>query len=243
MNDFTIYPAIDIRGGKCVRLLKGDYGKETVYGDSPLEMASSFVEQGAKWIHMVDLDGAKAGRPVNQVHVIEIAEKLGVHVQVGGGIRTEEDIDMYLEKGVQRVILGSVAVSDAAFTKKMLKKYGNRVAIGLDAKDGMAATHGWLETSTVTAVELGKTLADAGAELFIFTDIATDGTLEGPNIEATELLARETGKTVIASGGISSLEDIRNLAAKRGSGIGGSIVGKAIYSGRFTVQEALDAVE
>ncbi|WP_042350735.1 1-(5-phosphoribosyl)-5-[(5-phosphoribosylamino)methylideneamino]imidazole-4-carboxamide isomerase [Bacillus massiliigorillae] len=243
MSTFTIYPAIDMRGGKCVRLFKGDYNQETVYGDSPFEMAKSFVDQGAEWIHMVDLDGAKEGRGVNHEHVVKIAKELQVNVQIGGGIRTEEDIAYYLENGVKRVILGSVAVSNVEFTKEMLKKYGSAIAIGLDAKDGMVATHGWLETSKVTAIELGKTLAEAGAEVFIFTDIATDGTLSGPNVEATELLAKETGKSVIASGGISSLEDITDLSKLYASGVSGSIVGKAIYSNRFTVAEALACVK
>ncbi|MEH6941837.1 1-(5-phosphoribosyl)-5-[(5-phosphoribosylamino)methylideneamino]imidazole-4-carboxamide isomerase [Bacillus sp. JJ722] len=243
MSTFTIYPAIDMRGGKCVRLYKGDYNQETVYGDSPYEMAKSFVEQGAEWIHMVDLDGAKEGRGVNHEHVIKVAKELQVNVQIGGGIRTEEDIVYYLENGVKRVILGSVAVSNVEFAKEMLKKYGSAIAIGLDAKDGIVATHGWLETSKVTAIELGKTLAEAGAEVFIFTDIATDGTLAGPNIAATELLAKETGKSVIASGGISSLEDITDLSKLFASGVSGSIVGKAIYSNRFTVAEALACVK
>lgn len=243
MSTFTIYPAIDMRGGKCVRLFKGDYNQETVYGDSPFDMAKSFVEQGAEWIHMVDLDGAKEGRGVNHEHVIKIAKELQVNVQIGGGIRTEEDIAFYLDNGVKRVILGSVAVSNVEFTKEMLKKYGASIAIGLDAKDGMVATHGWLETSKVTAIELGKTLADAGAQVFIFTDIATDGTLAGPNVEATAQLAEATGKSVIASGGISSLEDIAKLAKLRESGVSGSIVGKAIYSNRFTVAEALACVK
>lgn len=243
MSTFTIYPAIDMRGGKCVRLFKGDYNQETVYGDSPFEMAKSFVEQGAEWIHMVDLDGAKEGRGVNHEHVIKVAKELQVNVQIGGGIRTEEDIVYYLENGVKRVILGSVAVSNVEFTKEMLKKYGSAIAIGLDAKDGMVATHGWLETSKVTAIELGKVLAEAGAEVFIFTDIATDGTLAGPNIAATKLLAKETGKSVIASGGISSLEDIADLSKLSVSGVSGSIVGKAIYSNRFTVAEALACVK
>ena len=243
MTTFTIYPAIDMRGGKCVRLYKGDYNQETVYGDSPFEMAKSFADQGAEWIHMVDLDGAKAGKPVNHERVIKVAKELDVNVQIGGGIRMEEDINYYLENGVNRVILGSVAVSDVEFTKSMLQKYGEKIAIGLDAKDGLVATHGWLETSKVTAVELGKKLAEYGAEVFIFTDIATDGTLAGPNVEATRLLAEETGKSVIASGGISCLEDVEQLAKLQSAGVSGSIVGKAIYSNRFTVKEALECVQ
>ena len=161
---FTIYPAIDMRGGKCVRLLQGDYNKETVYGDSPFEMAKVFADEGAEWIHMVDLDGAKAAQRVNHEHVLEVASKLNAKVQIGGGIRTEDDVAFYLENGVNRAILGSAAISDPDFVKAMLAKYGEKIAIGIDAKDGYVATEGWLNTSNVKATELGKTLADAGAE-------------------------------------------------------------------------------
>lgn len=237
---FTIYPAIDMRGGKCVRLLQGDYDKETVYGDSPFEMAKKFAGEGAEWIHMVDLDGAKDGKRVNDEFVIKAARELGVKVQIGGGIRTEADINHYLENGVTRVIIGSIAVSDPEFAEEMVKKYGAKIAIGLDAKNGLVATHGWLNTSEVTAVDLGKRFADAGAETFIFTDIATDGTLAGPNLEATRQLALETGKSVIASGGVSSLEDLAALRKMNADGISGAIVGKAIYEGRFSVKSALE---
>jgi phosphoribosylformimino-5-aminoimidazole carboxamide ribotide isomerase len=236
---FTIYPAIDMRGGKCVRLLQGDYSKETVYGDSPVDMAKTFVEAGSEWIHMVDLDGAKAGSRVNDKHVLAVANDLGAKVQIGGGIRTEEDIDYYLSNGVQRVIIGSLAVSQTEKVKAWLKKYGSRLAIGLDAKDGYVATHGWIETSQLKAVDLGRELAEAGAETFIFTDIATDGMLSGPNVEAVVELARATGKEVIASGGVSSMEDLRLL---KESGVAGAIVGKAIYTGRISVKEAVREV-
>ncbi|SHT18745.1 1-(5-phosphoribosyl)-5-((5-phosphoribosylamino)methylideneamino) imidazole-4-carboxamide isomerase/N-(5'phosphoribosyl)anthranilate isomerase [Mycobacteroides abscessus subsp. abscessus] len=240
---FTIYPAIDMRGGKCVRLLQGDYNQETVYGDSPFDMAKSFADAGAEWIHMVDLDGAKDGKRVNDHFVIEAAQKLDAKVQIGGGIRTEEDILHYLNNGVSRVIIGSVAVSNPAFAIEMIQKYGEKIAIGLDAKDGYVATHGWLDTSSVTAVELGKRLAEAGAETFIFTDIATDGMLSGPNLLAVEKLAVETGKSVIASGGVSELADLRALKELVGKGVSGAIVGKAIYEGRFSVPEALKEVK
>jgi phosphoribosylformimino-5-aminoimidazole carboxamide ribotide isomerase len=241
MAAFTVYPAIDMRGGKCVRLLQGDYNKETVYGDSPVAMAEQFAAQGAEWIHMVDLDGAKEGRRVNDRFVIEAA-RLGVNVQVGGGIRTEADVAYYLEHGVARVILGSAAISDPPFVKEMLKTYGRRIAIGIDARDGFVATEGWLSTSNVKAEELGRMLAEAGAETFIFTDIATDGTLSGPNIAAAVRLAEATGKEVIASGGVSSLDDLRALCQYAGQGIGGAIVGKALYTNQFTLAEALKAV-
>ncbi|KMY55425.1 1-(5-phosphoribosyl)-5-[(5-phosphoribosylamino)methylideneamino] imidazole-4-carboxamide isomerase [Bacillus sp. FJAT-27231] len=240
---FMIYPAIDMRGGKCVRLKQGDYNQETVYGDSPFDMAKSFVEEGAEWIHMVDLDGAKDGRRINDRFVIEAAQKLQAKVQIGGGIRTEEDIRHYLDNGVDRVIIGSLAVSEKELVKQWLKKFGSQIAIGLDAKDGFVATHGWIETSSLKAADLGKELAEAGAETFIFTDIATDGMLSGPNIEAVAELARVTGKRVIASGGVSSLEDLRKIKRYEQEGVSGAIVGKAIYTGQFTVREALKEAE
>lgn len=239
---FTIYPAIDMRGGKCVRLLQGDYNKETVYGDSPFEMAKQFADAGADWIHMVDLDGAKDGKRVNDTYVIEAAQKLNAKVQIGGGIRSEADILHYLENGVSRVIIGSIAISNPEFAIEMIKKYGGKIAVGIDAKDGYVVTHGWLETSEMKAVDLGKRFADAGAETFIFTDIATDGMLSGPNLAAVELMAVETGKSVIASGGVSQLADLTALKALNDKGVSGAIVGKAIYEGRFSVVEALKEV-
>ncbi|MFE4809738.1 1-(5-phosphoribosyl)-5-[(5-phosphoribosylamino)methylideneamino]imidazole-4-carboxamide isomerase [Peribacillus simplex] len=242
MSNFTIYPAIDMRGGKCVRLIQGDYNQETVYGDSPFDMAKSFADQGADWIHMVDLDGAKEGVRINDSYVIKAASKLGANIQIGGGIRTERDIAHYLDNGVERVILGSTAVSDPDFTKDMIRKYGSHIAIGIDAKDGKVATHGWLQTSGTLAIDLGKLLADAGAETFIVTDIATDGMLSGPNVKGILAMAEATGKNVIASGGISSLEDLVTLKEYEAQGIAGAIVGKAIYTNRFTVEEALEKV-
>ncbi|THE14097.1 1-(5-phosphoribosyl)-5-[(5-phosphoribosylamino)methylideneamino]imidazole-4-carboxamide isomerase [Bacillus timonensis] len=242
MSTFTVYPAIDMRGGKCVRLLQGDYNKETVYGDSPFDMAKAFADAGAEWIHMVDLDGAKAGKRVNDQYVLEVANKLDAKVQIGGGIRTEEDVAYYIENGVDRVILGSAAISNPEFVKDMLKKYKEKIAIGIDAKDGYVATEGWLNTSSVKATDLGIELANAGAEVFIFTDIATDGMLSGPNIDAVATLAAATGKKVIASGGVSSIEDLKALSKLVEQGVAGAIVGKAIYTNQFTVQEALEEV-
>lgn len=236
---FTIYPAIDMRGGKCVRLLQGDYNQETIYGDSPFTMAQMFAAEGATWIHMVDLDGAKDGKRVNDQFVMEAAKKLNVQVQIGGGIRTEEDILHYLENGVDRVIIGSIAVSAPEFAIDMIRKYDRKIAIGIDAKNGYVATHGWLNTSEMRAVDLGKKFADAGAETFIFTDIATDGMLSGPNLEAVKEMALATGKEVIASGGVSQLADLTALKGLLPNGVRGAIVGKAIYERRFTVAEAL----
>ncbi|RLQ96692.1 1-(5-phosphoribosyl)-5-[(5-phosphoribosylamino)methylideneamino]imidazole-4-carboxamide isomerase [Falsibacillus albus] len=240
---YTIYPAIDMRNGKCVRLVQGDYNRETVYGDSPFAMAKTFVDQGAQWIHMVDLDGAKSGSRVNSQYVIQAAKELNAKVQIGGGIRTEDDVQYYLENGVDRVIIGSLAVTQPELVKKWLGKYGNRIAIGLDAKDGMVATHGWIETSTVKAVDIAKELADAGAETFIFTDIATDGMLSGPNIDAIAGLAKATGKQIIASGGVSSLQDLKDLKKYEQDGVSGSIVGKAIYTDKINLEEAIKEVE
>lgn len=242
MSNFVIYPAIDMLGGKCVRLIQGDYNQETVYGDSPFDMAALFAEQGAEWIHMVDLDGAKEGKRVNDAYVIDVAKKLNVKVQIGGGIRRKEDVEYYLENGVDRVILGSAAISNPDFVKEMLQKYGEKIAIGIDAKEGYVATEGWLQTSTVKATELGKTLAAAGAEIFIFTDIAKDGMLSGPNVQAIREMAEVTGKQVIASGGVSKLADLADLKEYAGHGVVGAIVGKAIYTKQFTLKEALKEV-
>lgn len=235
---FTIYPAIDMRGGNCVRLLQGDYAQETVYGNSPFDMAKQFAADGAEWIHMVDLDGAKDGERVNDRFVIEAARNLPVKIQIGGGIRTEKTIVHYLENGVARVIIGSIAVSKPEFAEEMIKKYGKQIAVGIDAKNGYVATHGWIDTSEVKAIDLGKRFAEAGAQTFIFTDIATDGTLAGPNINAVREMAEVTGKDVIASGGVSSLEDLISL-----KGLSGAIVGKALYEKRFTLKEALEVVK
>ncbi|ATH73768.1 MULTISPECIES: 1-(5-phosphoribosyl)-5-[(5-phosphoribosylamino)methylideneamino]imidazole-4-carboxamide isomerase [Bacillus] len=243
MSEFTLYPAIDMRNGKCVRLVQGDYDQETIYGDSPLDMARRFANEGAKWIHLVDLDGAKAGKRVNHEHVLAIASSLDVNVQIGGGIRTEEDVAFYLNNGVSRVILGSSAVSNPIFVKKMLAQYGEKIAIGIDARNGFVSTEGWLETSEVKAEELGKELAKEGAEVFIFTDIQMDGMLSGPNVESTVRLAEATGKQVIASGGVSAVGDLQKLSAQKQTGVSGAIIGKALYTKQFTLAEAFEGLD
>ncbi|WP_019743395.1 1-(5-phosphoribosyl)-5-[(5-phosphoribosylamino)methylideneamino]imidazole-4-carboxamide isomerase [Bacillus altitudinis] len=243
MSEFTLYPAIDMRNGKCVRLVQGDYDQETIYGDSPLDMARLFANEGAKWIHLVDLDGAKAGKRVNHEHVLSIASSLDVNVQIGGGIRTEEDVAFYLNNGVSRVILGSSAVSNPVFVKKMLAQYGEKIAIGIDARNGFVSTEGWLETSEVKAEELGQELAKEGAEVFIFTDIQMDGMLSGPNVESTVRLAEATGKQVIASGGVSAVSDLQKLSAQKQTGVSGAIIGKALYTKQFTLAEAFEGLD
>lgn len=240
MTNFQIYPAIDLRDGKCVRLFQGDYAQETIYGDSPVDMAKKFVEAGAQWIHMVDLDGAKDGVRINDQVVIEAA-KLGAKVQVGGGIRTREDIQHYLSNGVARVIIGSLAIRNPELAVSFIEEFGaDRIVIGIDAKNGMAATEGWIETSGQAATEVANYFASKGAKHFIYTDIATDGTLAGPNIKANQALVEAEGAQVIVSGGIGSLEDIRNVKqASSDSNIAGVIIGKALYENRFTLEEAL----
>lgn len=245
MTAIQIFPAIDMRGGKCVRLFKGDYAQETIYGDSPFDMAKSFADAGATFIHMVDLDGAKDGERVHAKDVVRVAKELPLRVQIGGGIRTEEDVSFYLDQGVERVIIGSLAIREPELVASFIEKYGaERIVIGLDAKDGMVATHGWLETSNQTAIEVGQYFASKGAKHFIFTDIATDGTLQGPNIEANEALARATGANIIVSGGMSSLADIQAVKeAAKPTTIAGVIIGKALYTGQFTLEEALKEAE
>ncbi len=239
MSSFTIYPAIDIRGGRCVRLIQGDYNQETVYNDDPVAVAKGFVEQGAQFVHLVDLDGAKAGHPVNHELVGRIASSVQVPVQLGGGLRTLADVEQLIGLGVSRVILGTAAIEDRAFTEAVLGTYGDRVAIGIDARNGYVATRGWLETSEVKAEELAKELATKGAETFIFTDISRDGMMQGPNIEAIASIAKASGKGVIASGGVTVLDDLIRLAERQAEGISGAIVGKAIYTGKIDLQDAL----
>ncbi|MUG67195.1 1-(5-phosphoribosyl)-5-[(5-phosphoribosylamino)methylideneamino]imidazole-4-carboxamide isomerase [Paenibacillus campinasensis] len=239
VSSFIIYPAIDIRGGKCVRLVQGDYNQETVYNDSPLAAAKAWEEQGGQFIHLVDLDGAKAGHPVNDEVIGQIASQLNMPVQVGGGLRTLADVERLLSLGVSRVIIGTAAIEDREFTERVLGQYGDKVAIGIDARDGYVATRGWLETSEVKADELAKELAAKGAETFIFTDISRDGMMQGPNVEAIVSLAQASGRTVIASGGVTQLDDLVALSKHHGDGIGGAIVGKALYTGNIDLREAV----
>ncbi|MEI7027810.1 1-(5-phosphoribosyl)-5-[(5-phosphoribosylamino)methylideneamino]imidazole-4-carboxamide isomerase [Paenibacillus sp. y28] len=240
---FTIYPAIDIRGGQCVRLIQGDYSQETVFNPNPLEVAKSWEAQGASWIHLVDLDGAKAGQPVNDGVIGEIARSVQVPVQVGGGLRTEADVERLLGLGVSRVILGTAAIEDRAFTEAVLAKYGDKVAIGIDARNGQVATRGWLETSEVRAEDLAVELGRKGAETFIFTDISRDGMMKGPNVEAIVRLAEVSGKQVIASGGVSNVDDLVRLSEHSGKGVSGAIVGKALYIGSIDLTKAIEQIQ
>jgi phosphoribosylformimino-5-aminoimidazole carboxamide ribotide isomerase len=240
---FTIYPAIDILGGRCVRLLQGDYAKETVYNQNPVDVAKAWAEQGAKWIHTVDLDGAKAGYPVNHQLIGEIARAVNVPVQLGGGLRTLDDVKLLLDLGVSRVIIGTAALENREFIKQLLDHYGEQIVIGIDARDGFVATRGWLETSAVKATDLAKELAMYGAKTFIFTDISRDGMMEGPNIQAIRELALFSGQSVIASGGVSKLSDLQDLAQYTNDGISGAIVGKALYEKTIDLASAQQSLQ
>jgi phosphoribosylformimino-5-aminoimidazole carboxamide ribotide isomerase len=242
MSSFVIYPAIDIRDGKCVRLVQGDYNQETIYNENTLEAAKEWEAQGAEWIHLVDLDGAKAGYPVNHKLIGVIAAGVKVPVQIGGGLRTKKDVEMLLELGVSRVILGTAAIEDRSFVEEVLREYGDKIAIGIDARDGYVATRGWLETSEVKAEDLAVQLADKGAKTFIFTDISRDGMMGGPNVESIVRLAKVTGQHVIASGGVSQLSDLEKLAEHRNEGVAGAIVGKALYTGNIQLAEAVKKI-
>ena len=239
----VIFPAIDIRGGKCVRLFKGDFAQETVFSDRPEEMAAKWEAQGGKFLHLVDLDGALAGKSVNLDVVKKIVDTVSIPVELGGGIRTMENIDEVLSLGVQRVILGSVAVKNPALVKEACQKYGDRVVVGIDAKDGIVAVDGWGVSGDVEVTVLAKEMAKAGVKTIIYTDISRDGTLSGVNVEATARLARESGVKIVASGGVKSLDDIEALLPYEKDGIEGVIVGKSIYTGSLDLQEAIALVE
>lgn len=231
-----VIPAIDLRGGHCVRLRQGDFDQETVFGDDPAAMAARWESEGATRIHLVDLDGAKVGRPVNVEAVRQIIARVGVPCQLGGGIRDEATITAWLGAGIERVVVGTQALRDPEWFGRMAQAYPNRLLLGLDARDGRVASEGWLETSNVAAMTLARQFDSLPIAGIIYTDIARDGTLEGPNLEAIAALAGAVRSPVIASGGVGTLEDLLGLAKLP---IAGCIVGRALYDGRFTLRSAL----
>jgi len=233
----VIYPAIDLIGGKCVRLTQGKYDDVTVYDDNPLNMAKSFQSQGAAYIHMVDLDGARSGISVNSEVIKEVAEKTNLIVQTGGGIRSLDKINEYLEKGIGRVILGTSAVNQPELVKRAVETHGEKIVIGIDAKDGKVAVSGWETESEFNAVEFAKKMQSFGVKNIIYTDISRDGMLTGPNLKAMEEMASALKISVIASGGVSCLQDVIDL---KSTGVSGVIIGKAIYAGRINLEEALN---
>ena len=230
-----VIPAIDLRGGLCVRLVQGDYGRETVFGDDPAAMAAHWESEGAGRIHLVDLDGAKAGRPVNVDAVRAILDRVGVPCQLGGGVRDEATIAAWLEAGIERVIVGTQALKDPGWFRSMAAQYPGRLVLGLDANDGRVATEGWLDVSTADAQGLAAGFDDLPLAALVYTDIACDGMLTGPNLPVTGALARALKTPVIASGGVGALDDLGRLSALP---VAACIVGRALYDGRFSLIEA-----
>ena len=239
-----LFPAIDLKEGKAVRLVQGRMEEATVYADDPVSVAEGFARQGATFLHIVDLNGAFSGEPVNDQVIRGIVGKVSLKVQVGGGIRGLERIGELLDLGVERVILGTVAVKNPGLVAAAVKSYGSEhIVVGIDARDGLVAVQGWAETTEMKAVDLALAMKDVGVKHIVFTDIARDGMLARPNIESTVALAQATGLSVVASGGIYGLEDLRRLQAEYLNGVSleGAITGKALYSGAFTLEEALAA--
>ena len=232
-----LYPAIDLKDGACVRLVQGDMDRATVFNAEPAAQARDFAAAGAEWLHLVDLNGAFAGRPVNAAAVEAILAAVSIPVQLGGGIRDMATIEAWLGRGVRRVILGTAAVKNPALVHEACARWPGQVAVGIDARGGRVATEGWAEQSDLDATDLARRFADAGVAAVIYTDIDRDGVLGGPNVEATAALAAATAMPVIASGGIATLDDLRRLSAR--PGIAGAIVGRALYDGRIDLPAAL----
>lgn len=236
-----LFPAIDLRGGQVVRLTQGDYDRMTVYGADPAAQAAAFRQAGASCLHLVDLDGARDGAPANGPAIQAIARQGGLYIEVGGGIRTQQRIEEYLALGVGRCILGSVAVTDFAFTARMLREYGGKLAVGVDLKDGRAAIHGWRETSGMDGLAFCRRLADAGCTALIVTDIARDGAMQGTNLELYRRLRQELpGLALTASGGIRRMEELAALGAM---GVDAAILGKSLYTGALNLAECVRRYE
>jgi phosphoribosylformimino-5-aminoimidazole carboxamide ribotide isomerase len=233
-----LYPAIDLKDGQCVRLLRGDMASATVFGADPAAQARAFERAGCRWLHLVDLNGAFEGRPVNAAAVEAILAAVTIPVQLGGGIRDRATLEAWLDRGVARVILGTAALRDPGLVRAAARAHPGRVAVGIDARAGRVAVEGWAETSTTTALELARRFEDAGVAALVYTDIDRDGALEGPNVAATAALARAVAVPVIASGGIASLDDLRALKAS-GAPLDGAISGRALYEGRIDLAEAV----
>lgn len=233
-----LFPAIDIRNGNCVRLIQGDYNQETIYGDSPVDMAAQWHEKGAKFIHIVDLDAAKSGLSQNSKVIKEIAKSCPAPIQVGGGIRTMEVIRDYLDNGVNRVIVGTAAINNPDFLKEAVTAYGERIVVSIDARNGYVATDGWTDTSEIKAIDLLHSLVEIGVKTIVYTDIAKDGMLQGPNFEELQTMHEASDIDVIASGGVSTVKDVKKL---KETNMYGAIVGKALYDGTVTLEALLEA--
>jgi phosphoribosylformimino-5-aminoimidazole carboxamide ribotide isomerase len=234
-----LFPAIDLKDGLCVRLEQGDMARATVFNRDPAEQAQVFETQGFEYLHLVDLDGAFAGQPVNAAAVDRILEAVALPVQLGGGIRNTATVEAWLDKGVTRVIIGTAAVRDPPFVKQAARDFPGRVAVGLDARDGKVAVEGWAQTSELSALDIARRFEDAGVTAIIYTDVARDGMLQGLNLDATIALAEAISIPVIASGGLASIEDIKRLLEPRAQKLAGAIAGRALYDGRLNAAEAL----
>lgn len=235
-----IYPAVDLYDGKAVRLFKGDYAQMTVYNDNPVAVAEDFLRSGAERIHLVDLEGAKEGTTPNLETVCAIKKATGLFCEIGGGIRSIETIDRYVSAGIDRVILGTAAVTQDGFVKEAVEKYGDKIAVGIDIKDGFVAIKGWTETSSLDAFDFCKKMQDIGVKTVICTDISKDGAMQGTNHELYRELSEKFSLDIIASGGVSSIEDIEKLSAL---GIHGAIIGKAYYIGSINLKEAIEVAK
>ncbi len=233
----VIFPAIDIKDGACVRLYKGEMSSAEKVADSHVETAKAFKAAGAEWIHMVDLNGAVDGKRINTHIFTEVADTSGLNVEVGGGIRTLDDVEFYLSRGIKRVIIGSAAVKNPQLVKEACEKYGEKIVVGIDARNGMAASEGWVQTSDISYVELAKKMEQFGVKYIIFTDIDRDGMLSGPNVEQLVNLNNAVSCNIVASGGIRDIEDIRTLKAE---GIYGAILGRSIYKGTIDLKRAVE---
>lgn len=237
------FPAIDLKDGQCVRLLRGEMDQATVFNDDPGSQAKAFVNQGCEWLHVVDLNGAFAGEPVNGDAVKSILSNAKVPTQLGGGIRTMETIEFWLEAGIRRVILGTIALRDPDFVKQACKSFPGHVAVGIDAKDGFVAVEGWAEVSEMKALDLAQEFEHAGVSAIIYTDISRDGAMEGPNLQGTLELAQSISTPVILSGGVSSIDDLRDLKARDSNRLEGVISGRAIYDDQINIREAVDVLK
>ena len=238
-----LYPAIDLKAGRCVRLVRGVMSEATVFNDDPAAQARVFAAAGCRWLHVVDLDGAFAGKPMNRASVEAILATVAIPVQLGGGIRDLATLEAWLGKGVRRVILGTAALRNPALVKEACRLFPGRVAVGIDARAGRVAVEGWAETSEITALDLALRFEDAGVAAIIFTDIERDGMMQGANIGETAALARRLKTPVIASGGVTSLDELRALKAHERDGIGGAILGRALYDGRVDLKAALEIAD
>ena len=240
---FTVFPAVDISDGRCVRLLQGRFGSETVYSDDPVKVALGFSSAGARWLHIVDLDGAKTGHPANRDLVLEVVRRASCPVQAGGGMRSLDDVEEVLAAGANRAILGTIALEDPEEMARACERYGERIGVSLDARSGELAAHGWTVGSGVPVDEAVKRFTDAGVSLFVYTDVTRDGTMTGPDVEGLQRVTALTDVPVVASGGVATLDDVRTVAEMHRSGIAGVVVGRALYEGKFTVGEAILAAD